>query len=152
MGKLWKLLLFILIIVIAVFFPAIIATIGNWISTLFTGVGLSEAALAALKLLPWWVGAAVAVGTAYLIDPETTQELASDIGGLVGSVGGAILGGAVTALTGGNLLLFAAAGLGLYLFLGRKKDKDEPPPAETDTAITGSGGLTEPTSKLEVAT
>lgn len=133
--KLWKLILVILIIIIAIYFPAILAFIGEALAAAFPMMAPTIAAiLPGLAAIPWWVGAAAGVGLAYLVDPSTTKEIIGDAGEVVGEVGKAV--GGVVGDTAGALVkklapVLIAAGAAWLIFF--RKKKDEPQQIEVTT-------------------
>lgn len=128
MKKLWKWLLIILIIVVAIFLPNIIVGLGSWLQSLgWTGALASAEAFAAS--LPMWAGAVTGLGLAFLIDPETTGEIVTDLVEAAVSVGEAVVDGA-TSLAGS--LLSSPLGLGLlaagfWFFFMRDKERPSDP-------------------------
>lgn len=84
MKKLWKLFLGIALVLFVIYFPAIVSSIGSWLTS--SGFLTAGTTIAGLAGIPWWGAAAIGVGLAYLVDPATTTELISDIGSLAGDV------------------------------------------------------------------
>lgn len=124
--KLWKILL-VIFIIICIFFVPLAATLGPWLVT--NGWPLLGAFLeTAAATMPWWAGAAVGLGLAYTIDPETTTEIISDLGELAGTVGSAIVGAAATtagALFGSTPLLLIGGGLLVFWLLKNRREAEE---------------------------
>lgn len=129
MKRIWKWLLIIFIIVIALFLPPVLTFLGEWlVGAGFLQAGFTLGAWGALAAsAPWWVGAAVGVGLSYLIDPATTTEIITDVAAGAAKVGGkaidVVLGFASQVLN--SPLGLAAAAFGLYWLFGRDKEKDK---------------------------
>jgi len=127
--KIWKIILLLIIIIVCVFFPEIIIAIGGYISSLGL-LTISSTALAAFAAsIPWWVGGVVGLGLAYVIDPDTTDQLISGLGDVAATVGGAVggvIGSTASALLS-KLLPFILAAGGVYLLLksGNGSSQDE---------------------------
>lgn len=125
MKKIWKLLLVVLIVIIAFYFPVILATMAQWMASV--GFAIPAGFVASLATIPWWVGAVVGVGLAYLIDPDTTKEIISDAGEIVKEVG-SVVADATSSVVGSFLsspLGLVAAGFGLFWLFGRREDDDK---------------------------
>lgn len=116
--KYWWLILLVVVLCLAVFAPAVLASIWTWITTVAWPAIASVAGL-----LPWWGWAAIAFGLAYLIDPAgttaTVTNVARWVGDVVGDTLGAVAGGLVKS-TGGLIV----AGLALWWFFARDKDEE----------------------------
>lgn len=82
--KLWKLFLVIAIVLFVVYFPAIVSTIGEWLTS--AGFLSSASTIAGLANIPWWGAAAIGVGLAYLVDPGTVTEVVKSAGALASTV------------------------------------------------------------------
>jgi len=143
--SIWKILLVIIIIIVAIYFPFIIVAIGDWL----TSVGLltvSDATLAAFAAtIPWWVGAAVGVGLAYVIDPSTTGQLITDVGNVASTVGGvvgSVLGSTASALLSGLLpILIGVGAVWLFAKSRHKDDAGADPTNNTGDPDNGDTGL-----------
>lgn len=76
-----------------------------------------------------WGALAVGLGTSFLLAPEQTSELITQVGEVAGDVLGSI-GSAVgegtssllSSLFSGNFLLYAAIGFGIYLYVTRDEE------------------------------
>lgn len=126
--RLWKLILIIIIIIIAIYFPAILLMLSEFVVTL-GGPALGAAMAATIASIPWWVGAMVGVGLAYVIDPGTTKELAKDVGDAAGAIGGAvgdIVGKTASSFLSGAGPIVLAIGAA-WLLLRKDKSKEETP-------------------------
>lgn len=121
--KLWKILLVILIIIIAFYFPAILTSALTWFTGV-TGWAASGTMLAAIASSPWWVGLAAGIGLAYLIDPETTTEVIKDIATAATNTVETVVGAVAGALTGSGTALLIAGGALLFFFAKKKKDTE----------------------------
>jgi phosphoglycerol transferase MdoB-like AlkP superfamily enzyme len=78
----------------------------------------------------WWIVGLLIVG-AFLLDPEFTGEILSDIGDaigevaeIVGDVTGEVLSSLAGGLFSGGLGVLLLIGVGLFFFLSNKKDDD----------------------------
>lgn len=112
MKKLWKFLLVLIILAFAFAFPAIATAFGE----LLASIGLTGAPAAITSLLanaPWWLGAAVGVGLAYVIDPETTTEIITDVANAAGALGSAAASAAADVV---GTFLSSPVGIGLLAF------------------------------------
>lgn len=123
MGRLWKFLL-VIFIVVMIFFPVLAPAIASWLSTAgFTGLA---GVVTAIGTLPWWATAAAGLGLAYALDPSTTTSIISDAGKLAGSVVGAVgsaVGAGVSALSS-SILPLLLGGVAIFFLLSKgKKDK-----------------------------
>lgn len=134
--KFWKIIL-VIFIIICIFFVPIAAALGPWLVA--NGWPLLGAFLqTAAATMPWWAGAAVGLGLAYTVDPDTTTEIIEDLGKVAGTVGGAVVG-AVTSTVGAALgstpvLLLGLGILAFYLFRSRSDDDAEPTPPAVSSA------------------
>lgn len=123
MGKLWKILV-VVFIVVCILFPAFAPAIAGWLTT--AGYPLLAGVVTALGALPWWVMGAVGLGLAYTADPATTSEIIND----VAELGSNLVTGIVDVVSTGagallsNILPIALL-FGAFLML-KKKDTDKP--------------------------
>lgn len=126
--KLWKIIL-VIFIVICIFFVPIAASLGPWLVT--NGWPLLGAFLkTAAATMPWWAGAAVGLGLAYTIDPDTTTEIIKDLGEVAGTVGGAVVGAVTStigAAVGSTPLLLIGLGILAFWWLRSDSDDEVPP-------------------------
>lgn len=132
--KIWPLLL-IAAIVIAVFFPAVIPLLATWMSTALATMGgwVASAATWFIGLfegLTFGEGVALALGAAFLLDPESTGKavgnVVSEIGDAVTDVASGVSGAVADSLFSSPLALIAGAGLLIY-FLSSSESEDENP-------------------------
>lgn len=120
--KLWKWILLILIIIIAIYFPAILVALSSWTSAVF-GVGISGAVLAAAAAAPWWVGAVIGLGLAYLVDPDTTSEIVEDVAGGAKDIIDKVVDVGADALESVTSRLWPwLLGIGAFFLLSGKRD------------------------------
>lgn len=79
-------------------------------------------------VLEGYAAAVAAMGLSFLVAPEETIDVASDVAGDIGTAAGAIVsaavGGVASGLSGdnGSWLLIAVVAVGAYLFLSRKDE------------------------------
>lgn len=127
--KIWPILLvagLALFLLNPALFGAIVSWVGGGFSALISGIGSAFTWWTGLfEGLTFWEGAALAVGTAFLIDPEWAGKTVSEIGSNVGTTVGAVVGGATTGIltgvTDSGILPWALGGLAIWLLL-RKSD------------------------------
>lgn len=112
--SLWKVFLIVMVIVFAFYFPQILTSFSTWFTGL-TGWTMSASVITAVNST-WWVGLAVGLGLAYVIDPATTSEIVRDTGKAVVEVAGAAVTGVTSSWMG-----IAAIVAGGWLLLGRSK-------------------------------
>lgn len=133
--KIWPILL---VAGLALFFlnPALFSVITSWVggafTTMLSGLGTAFTWWTGLfESLTFWEGAALAVGTAFLIDPEwaskTVSEIGSSVGSAVGAVASGTVGGVFGAITDSGILPWAIGGFALWLLLRKGNGYDEPP-------------------------
>lgn len=143
--KIWPILL---VAGLALFFlnPLLFSAITSWVggafTTMLSGVGTVFSWWTGLfESLTFWEGAALAVGTAFLIDPEwaskTVSEIGSAVGSTVGAVASGVTGGVLGALTDSGVLPWALGGLALWLLL-RKGNGNNEQPAEPSNSQSQS--------------
>lgn len=139
--KLWKLILVIIIIIIAIYFPVILLYVGEALASAgFAGMAAATIAFAAT--VPWWVGAVVGLGLAYIVDPDTTSEIIANVGEVVGDVTGAIGGVAGDALTAflSKVWPLALGGLAAWYIL-RDPKPDASAPKNQDVLANEKGEI-----------
>lgn len=133
--KIWPILL---VAGLALFFlnPALFGVITSWVggafTTMLSGLGTAFSWWTGLfEGLTFWEGAALAVGTAFLIDPEwagkTVSEIGSSVGSTIGAVASGVTGGVLGAITDSGVLPWAIGGFALWLLLRKGNRNDEPP-------------------------
>lgn len=133
--KIWPILL---VAGLALFFlnPVLFSAITSWVggafTTMLSGLGTAFSWWTGLfEGLTFWEGAALAVGTAFLIDPEwagkTVSEIGSTVGSTVGAVASSVTGGVLGAITDSGVLPWAIGGLVLWLLLRKGNGNNEPP-------------------------
>jgi hypothetical protein len=121
-------LLPILIILVFVFAPYL----GAWLTGMgFTGVGGALTALGTMLGGTSWLALAVGVGVSYMVAPEETAALVSDVaeftGEVIADVTSAVATGLFSGLFDGGVpwLLLAGGGFAAWWFLIRDDGKEE---------------------------
>lgn len=126
----WPLLLIVLV-VIAIFFPPVLAAMGAWLmsaaSAIWTAItGVWGWYLSLFSGLTFAEGVALALGTAFLVAPKETAEVVGDFGAAIGDGVGNAVGGATDSFlsssgVGGWILL----GLGAWVLVTMLSNDDE---------------------------
>lgn len=89
--------------------------------------------------------ALMAVGLAFLVDPETATDAVMAVGKAVGTATGALIAavgaGVGAAVSGSGLLGLLAVGLGIWWFMNRESDREAQTPALNDAPKSGQSGV-----------
>lgn len=130
--KIWPVLLALAVVVFLcnpALFAAVISWCGTAFSTIWAGLSATWSWWTGLfEGLSFWEGAALAVGTAFLLDPEwaakTISDIGSSVGGAVGSVAAGTVGGVASGLSDSGVLWWIVGGVCLYAYLSSDSSDD----------------------------
>lgn len=115
------LVLLVVLVVVAIFFPGLWLAITQWMSTAWSFIGKTAGAIATFFAELGPMGAiSAALGIGILIDPESFGDA---LGSIIGGAGDAV-GSILSSLGAGNILLFAVGGYLLYKVVTRPRDDD----------------------------
>lgn len=102
---------------------SITPTLVGWLDSAWAGVAsLGASTWTAFKGLSLGTQAAIVTGAAAVLAPDETADVISDVGTIVGEVGGSLIGGAISGLPG--WIWLAGAGL-LFVLLSRNRNDDD---------------------------
>lgn len=148
--KIWPILLvagLTLFLLNPALFGAVVSWVGAGFSALISGIGSAFTWWTGLfEGLSFWEGAALAVGTAFLIDPEWAAKTISEVGSSVGTVVGAVAGGAaagvLAGVTNSGILPWALGGLAIWLLLRKSDSGSERSVSQSEPPNDNQRGLT----------
>lgn len=132
--NIWFWLLVVAIVLLIIFAPTVLTTLWGWVSSAWGFL---------VELgLPWWGWALIALGLAYVIDPEGTTQFIHDVVEWIGDTVGSVVGAVASGLFSSPLGTIAIIGLaiwGIPKLLGKKRADDE-----ATSASDSNPGTSEP--------